>query len=219
MDASPRSTPSRAISACSASRSPASGPAAIRCSRSSDSTATRCRWIACSPRRASSRPIVCGVSYGGLIALRVRVDAPEHGEAARAGLGTPSRLPAGRALRLPTRRAPVLLFPVFLLASSRRVSPELHATFPRLVDRARFAARQGVARPHGARVTTPDARSHGTARGRRLRGGRAQGARANAGHHRRRGSRPDGSARAHRRYLDRISGAGSPSLSERDTWG
>ena len=86
--------------------------------------------------------IVCGVSYGGLIALRYASMRPHTvRQLVLASALPPDYQPDARYDFY--KRAPVLLFPVFLLASSRRVSPELHATFPRLVDRARFAARQG----------------------------------------------------------------------------
>ena len=86
--------------------------------------------------------IVCGVSYGGLIALRyaaMRTDRVTR--LVLASALPPDYQPDARYDFY--KRMPLLLFPVFLLASSRRVSPELHATFPRFADRARFAARQG----------------------------------------------------------------------------
>jgi pimeloyl-ACP methyl ester carboxylesterase len=86
--------------------------------------------------------IVCGVSYGGLIALRYAATRPQkvHRLVLASAL-PPDYVPDARYDFY--KRTPVLLFPVFLLASSRRVSPELHATFPRFVDRARFTASQG----------------------------------------------------------------------------
>jgi 3-oxoadipate enol-lactonase len=85
---------------------------------------------------------VCGVSYGGLIALRYAAIRPNRvKQLVLASALPPDYVPDARYEFY--KRMPVLLFPVFLLASSRRVSPELHATFPRLVDRARFAIRQG----------------------------------------------------------------------------
>jgi pimeloyl-ACP methyl ester carboxylesterase len=86
---------------------------------------------------------VCGVSYGGLIALRYASMHPDRvTQLVLASALPPDYVPDERYDFY--RRTPLLLFPLFLFGSSRRVSPELRAAFPRFSDRARFAVRQGL---------------------------------------------------------------------------
>ncbi len=89
--------------------------------------------------------VICGVSYGGLIALRYAARRPDRvRRLVLASALPPDYVPDARYHFY--RRTPSLLLPLFLLDSSRRVAPELRATFPRWVDRARFDA------VHGCRV-------------------------------------------------------------------
>lgn len=79
----------------------------------------------------------CGVSYGGLIALRyaaLRPDRVRH-------LVLASALPPDYELDERYnfyRRAPLLLMPVFALTSARRASPELRAALPTFRARLRM---------------------------------------------------------------------------------
>ena len=89
--------------------------------------------------------VVCGVSYGGLIALRYAATRSQRVRSlVLASALPPDYVPDARYHFY--RRSPSLLLPVFLLDSSRRVAPELRAAFPRWIDRARFDA------VHGCRV-------------------------------------------------------------------
>lgn len=80
---------------------------------------------------------LCGISYGGLIALHYAAERP--GRVNRLVLA--SALPPDYELDARYRfyrRAPTLLLPVFALESAHRVSPELRAALPRLRDRLRM---------------------------------------------------------------------------------
>jgi pimeloyl-ACP methyl ester carboxylesterase len=92
-------------------------------------------------RAGVDRAIVCGVSYGGLVALRY---AALRAERARA-LVLVSPLAPGwepdRRVRFYSR-APLLLAPLFCLGSARRMSAELRASIPNLRQRALFSAGQ-----------------------------------------------------------------------------
>ena len=70
--------------------------------------------------------VVCGVSYGGLIALRYASKRPNRVKQLVLASALPPDYVQDRRYSF-YRRTPSLLFPVFLLASSRRVSPELRA--------------------------------------------------------------------------------------------
>ncbi|OFW20424.1 MAG: hypothetical protein A3H97_21105 [Acidobacteria bacterium RIFCSPLOWO2_02_FULL_65_29] len=81
---------------------------------------------------------MCGISFGGLIALRYAARRPER-TAALLLVSTPSP-----AFRLKRRhrvyaRAPWLFGPAFLAEIPRRVGPELERTFPAGRDRRRFS--------------------------------------------------------------------------------
>ena len=97
-------------------------------------------WVdALLDRAGLCRAVVCGVSYGGLVALRYAAVRPER----TAGLvivSSPS--PAWRpSCRVDWYLAwPRLLFPVFALSSPRRLYPEIAAAFPDLPRRARFGS-------------------------------------------------------------------------------
>jgi 3-oxoadipate enol-lactonase len=87
------------------------------------------------------RAALCGVSYGGLIALRYTAKRPRRvRELVLASALPPDYLPDERYRFY--RRRPSLLLPVFLVESLRRVAPELRAAFPLWRDRARFGAAQ-----------------------------------------------------------------------------
>jgi pimeloyl-ACP methyl ester carboxylesterase len=80
---------------------------------------------------------LCGVSYGGLIALHYAAARPER----VTRLILASALPPNYALDARYRfyrRAPTLLLPVFAVESAHRVSPELRAALPTLRDRVRM---------------------------------------------------------------------------------
>lgn len=87
------------------------------------------------------RAIVCGISFGGLIAVRFAATHPER-TLALVLASTPGPKPVlGRRQRL-YARAPWLFGPLFLLESPRRLRPELVAAFPDRGARRRFAAWQ-----------------------------------------------------------------------------
>jgi pimeloyl-ACP methyl ester carboxylesterase len=86
---------------------------------------------------AVDRAALCGVSYGGLIALHYAAARPDR----VSHLVLASALPPDYALDARYRfyrRAPTLLLPVFALESAHRVSPELRAALPTLRDRLRM---------------------------------------------------------------------------------
>lgn len=95
-------------------------------------------WVdALLDRAGLRRAVVCGVSYGGLVALRYAAVRPER----TAGLViVSSPAPAWQ----PNCRVdwyltwPRLLFPVFALSSPLRLYPEIAAAFPNLLRRGRF---------------------------------------------------------------------------------
>jgi pimeloyl-ACP methyl ester carboxylesterase len=92
-------------------------------------------------RRGIDRAVVCGISFGGLVALRFAARRPER-TAALALVSTP-----GPDFCLSPRhrlyaRAPWLFGPAFLVETPRRLHDELRLAFPRLGDRARFGWRQ-----------------------------------------------------------------------------
>ena len=80
---------------------------------------------------------LCGVSYGGLIALRYAALRPRRVRHLVLASALPPDYEADDRYRF-YRRAPVLLLPVFALASAHRVSPEIRAALPTLRDRLRL---------------------------------------------------------------------------------
>ena len=81
--------------------------------------------------------VVCGVSYGGLVALRYAAVRPER-TAALIIVSSPA--PTWQPnCRVEWYLAwPRLLFPVFALSSPLRLYPEIAAAFPNLLRRGRF---------------------------------------------------------------------------------
>jgi pimeloyl-ACP methyl ester carboxylesterase len=71
----------------------------------------------------------CGVSYGGLIALRYAAMRPERVRHLVLASALPPDYETDDRYRF-YRRAPVLMLPLFVMASAHRVSPELRAALP-----------------------------------------------------------------------------------------
>ena len=85
------------------------------------------------------RVSLCGVSYGGLIALHVAARRPERVRSlVLVSTPAPSWTPNCRIEWY--LRAPRLMSPVFALSSPFRLYPEISRAFPRLVARARFSS-------------------------------------------------------------------------------
>jgi 3-oxoadipate enol-lactonase len=96
------------------------------------------RLLALLDERGIERAIVCGISYGGLPAIRFAATRPER-TSALILVSTP-----GPAWRLQRRhrvyaRAPWLFGPLFLAESPLRLRREVAAAFPRLRARVDFA--------------------------------------------------------------------------------
>jgi pimeloyl-ACP methyl ester carboxylesterase len=92
-------------------------------------------------RRGIDRAVICGISFGGLVALHFAAWQPERA-AALVLVSTP-----GPDFRLSSRhlmyaRAPWLFGPLFLAETPRRLREELRMAFPGIADRARFGWRQ-----------------------------------------------------------------------------
>lgn len=85
---------------------------------------------------------ICGISYGGLIAYRYATLRPERVRHLVLASALPPDYQPGHRFRF-YERAPRLLFPLFIVGSARRVSPELRRALPRWTDRARGAITQG----------------------------------------------------------------------------
>ncbi len=82
---------------------------------------------------------LCGVSYGGWIALRYAALRPARvSSLTLASTPSPTWRPSCRVERY--LRAPRLMAPVFALSSPLRLYPEIAAAFPRLGSRLRFGA-------------------------------------------------------------------------------
>jgi pimeloyl-ACP methyl ester carboxylesterase len=85
--------------------------------------------------------VICGVSYGGLIALRYAATRPERA----GGLVLASALPPGYHLDRRARfylSSPGLLFPLFCVDAAWRARAETCAALPALGDRNRFRRSQ-----------------------------------------------------------------------------
>lgn len=89
------------------------------------------------------RAVLCGVSFGGTIAVRY---AALHPERVSRLVIVSSPGPEWRANAEQTRYVsrPLLTLPLFLLAASRRLRAELGPALPSAVDRMRFAVRAGL---------------------------------------------------------------------------
>lgn len=86
--------------------------------------------------------VVCGVSYGGLVALRYAGLRPHRvRELVLASALAPSFVPDERVRFY--SRAPRLLLPVFCVDACRRGSIEIRAALPGWRERLRFSAGQG----------------------------------------------------------------------------
>ncbi len=95
-------------------------------------------WVdALLDRAGLRRAVVCGVSYGGLVALRYAAVRPERTSALIVvSSPSPTWQPNCRVDRY--LAWPRLLFPVFALSSSLRLHPEIAAAFPDLLRRGQF---------------------------------------------------------------------------------
>lgn len=86
------------------------------------------------------RVALCGVSYGGLVALHFAARRPSRVSAlVLVSTPPPNWTPHGEFARYV--RMPRSLCPLFALSASRRLYPELARTFPALRERAGFAVR------------------------------------------------------------------------------
>jgi len=98
-----------------------------------------------------SDAVICGVSYGGLIALRYAAMRPERvRELVLASALAPGWVPDERARFY--SRAPMLLSPVFVVGAVRRAAPELLSATPGLM-RCASTAIQHLARCAAAPMT------------------------------------------------------------------
>jgi pimeloyl-ACP methyl ester carboxylesterase len=92
-------------------------------------------------RAAVPSAFVCGVSYGGLVAMRYAGTRPDRVKGlALASALAPGFVPDARARFY--MRAPRLLMPLFFVDGCRRSRREVRAALPRLGDRLRFGLRQ-----------------------------------------------------------------------------
>jgi pimeloyl-ACP methyl ester carboxylesterase len=80
---------------------------------------------------------ICGISYGGLIAMRYAARRPARVNRLILASALPPDYEVDDRYRF-YRRAPTLLMPVFAIESARRVSPELRAALPTVRDRLRM---------------------------------------------------------------------------------
>ena len=86
---------------------------------------------------------ICGISFGGLVALRYAATRPDRVRAlVLVSSPGPKWTPAAHQARY--MRSPLLTFPMFLFGAARRVSSELRATFPVRRDRFDFCRRWTV---------------------------------------------------------------------------
>ena len=94
-------------------------------------------------RARLERVVICGVSFGGLVALRYAA-ARSARTAALILASTPGPGWKPTAQQAGWVARPWLSAPVFVATSPTRVWPEVSASFPRLPARLAFLARQGV---------------------------------------------------------------------------
>lgn len=98
-------------------------------------------------RTGVTRPALCGVSYGGWIALRAAARRPDFaGALILVSAPAPGWAPSARQARY--IGAPWLSAPAFVLAAPFRVWPEIREALPSWRDRIRFFV------THGCRVAT-----------------------------------------------------------------
>jgi pimeloyl-ACP methyl ester carboxylesterase len=90
-----------------------------------------------------SSAVICGISFGGLVALRYAATRPERARALiLVSTPGPRWKPAPHQAR--SLRWPMLNFPVFLVVAARRTWRELRATLPDTRARLVFCAVWGV---------------------------------------------------------------------------
>ena len=178
-------------------------------------------WVdALLDRAGLRRAVVCGVSYGGLVALRYAALRPAR-TAALVIVSSPSPTwqPSCRVDRY--LAWPRLLFPVFALSSPLRLYPEIAAAFPNLLRRARFGLQHlhHVTRYPCAPV--PMAQRVRLLAGAGLRRGLPARRGAGAGGDGRPGARPRRAGREHPARTSTRSPAGrrTPASPARGTWG
>src|SRR3954467_13345624 len=86
-----------------------------------------------------STAVICGVSFGGLVALRYAALRPERVRAlVLVSTPGPAWRPAAHQAR--SLAWPLLIFPMFLAGAARRSWRELHATLPNTRARVVFCA-------------------------------------------------------------------------------
>ncbi|MEO7271251.1 MAG: alpha/beta hydrolase [Vicinamibacterales bacterium] len=109
-------------------------------------------------RAGLSRAVLCGVSYGGFIALRYAATRPERVSGLiLVSAPAPGWVPSARQQRY--LAWPRLSAPLFVLSAPRRVWREIRSAIPSWPDRIRFAL------VHGARVAAaPLVPTHAAAR-------------------------------------------------------
>jgi pimeloyl-ACP methyl ester carboxylesterase len=91
-------------------------------------------------RARADRIALCGISFGGIVAVRYAALHPERVTrlviASSPGPGWSANMEQARYVA-----RPLATFPVFLWTAARRLSAELAASFPRTLDRVVFVAR------------------------------------------------------------------------------
>jgi len=94
-------------------------------------------------RASIERAALCGISFGGTVAVRYAARHPEH-VTHLAIVSSPG--PGWRATEEQTHytRRPLLTLPVFLLTAYGRLAPEFRAALPGLGPRAMFVARTAL---------------------------------------------------------------------------
>ncbi len=95
------------------------------------------------PPPGSAPAVLCGISYGGLIALRAAARcAARVSHLVLVSALPPDYRPDARYRFY--RRAPVLLIPVFVTDAAWRVAPEVRRALPSLTARMRFGVAQAL---------------------------------------------------------------------------
>ena len=91
--------------------------------------------------RGVERAVVCGISFGGLVALRFAARQPDRA-AALVLVSTPGPDFHLSSRHLMYARAPWLFGPLFLAETPRRLHAELRLAFPRIAARVQFGWQQ-----------------------------------------------------------------------------